>query len=289
LNWVEVSLELQADLAEPAAELLSRVAPNGVAIELVDERARVRAWLPDDSELADRRQQLDEGFWHLSQIQPFPEPDFKVIEDESWEVAWKKQYQPIQIGEKLQILPSWIKQEDKARIPIYLQPGMAFGTGAHTTTRHCLEALELLVIEGDSIADLGCGSGILGIAAARLGAGRVVALDTDPQAVKLALENVERNGVAKQVQVLRGSLTELQVEDPSLGFDLIVANIRAAVLEAFIEGGLSNHLAPNGRLVMSGILAEQLDSLVETARTDDLQVERTLDSGDWRSVIFERS
>ena len=281
-------MDLEPDLAEPAAELLRRVAPNGVAIEMLPDTVRVRAWLPDDGELPDRRGRLDEGFWHLGQIQSFPEPEYKLVKEEPWEVAWKEHYQPLEVGERLQILPSWMKQESGTRIPIYLEPGMAFGSGAHTTTRHCLEALELHVTADDFVADLGCGSGILAIAAARLGAGRVVALDIDLQAVKLARENVLRNRVADRVQVMLGSMAELETAGGSRGFDLIVANIQASVLEDLIQTGVSGYLASGGRVVMSGILKDQLDSLVDRGNRGGLFVERTLITGDWHSIVFER-
>ena len=289
MNWLEISLELHADLAEPAAELLGRIAPNGAAVEMLDEGVRVRAWLPEDDELAARKQQLEEGLWHLSQIQPFPEPAYKFIEEEPWEITWNEHYQPLEIGEQLQIVPSWMEPENDDRIPIILEPGMAFGTGAHTTTRHCLEALELLVTEGNSVADLGCGSGILAIAAARLGAEKVVALDIDSQAVLLAQENVLRNRVGDRVQVLEGSLAELRNVDHAHGFDLIVANIRASALEDFIQAGISRDLAGDGRIVMSGILAEQLDSVLEIAELGGLQTEQVMREGDWRSVVFSKA
>ncbi len=281
-------MDLDADLAEPAAELLGRIAPNGAAVEMLDEGVRVRAWLPDDDELAARKQQLEEGLWHLSQIQRFPEPAYKFIEEEPWEITWNEHYQPLEIGKQLQIVPSWMEPENAERIPIILEPGMAFGTGAHTTTRHCLEALEILVMDGISVADLGCGSGILAIAAARLGAGLVVALDIDAQAVKLAQENVLRNGVEDRVQVLDGSLAELRTVGEGHGFGLIVANIRASALEDFIQSGISRDLADGGRIVMSGILEEQLDSLLEKAKMGDLQTERVMKEGDWRSVVFSK-
>lgn len=281
-------MELHADLAEPAAELLGRIAPNGAAVEMLDEGVRVRAWLPDDDELADRKRRLEEGLWHLGQIQPFPEPVYKLIEEEPWEITWNEHYQPLEIGEQLQIVPSWMEPEDDVRIPIILEPGMAFGTGAHTTTRQCLEALELLVEDGISVADLGCGSGILAIAAARLGAGEVVALDIDAQAVALAQENVLRNGVGDRVQVLEGSLAELRRVAEGHDFELIVANIRASVLEDFIQDGIARELTAGGRIVMSGILDEQLDSILEKAMSGSLQIEQVMQAGDWRSVVFSK-
>lgn len=288
MKWLEISMELNADLAEPAAELLGRIAPNGAAVEMLDEGVRVRAWLPDDDELADRKRRLEEGLWHLGQIQPFPEPVYKLIEEEPWEITWNEHYQPLEIGEQLQIVPSWMEPEDDVRIPIILEPGMAFGTGAHTTTRQCLEALELLVEDGISVADLGCGSGILAIAAARLGAGEVVALDIDEQAVALAQENVLRNGVGDRVQVLEGSLAELRRVAEGHDFELIVANIRASVLEDFIQDGIARELTAGGRIVMSGILDEQLDSILEKAMSGSLQIEQVMQAGDWRSVVFSK-
>jgi len=281
-------MDLDSDLAEPAAEILSRVAPNGVAVEMLPVGVRVRAWLPEDEALPDRRRRLDEGLWHLGQIQSFPDPHYKLIEEEPWETSWNEHYQPLEIGERLQILPSWMKQEGNSRIPIYLEPGMAFGTGSHTTTRHCLEAMELLIAAGDLVADLGCGSGILAIAAARLGAGRVVALDIDEQAVRLARENVQRNGVADQVRVTNGSISELERAGAARGFELILANIRASVLEDLIQAGVSRQLTSDGRIVMSGILDDQIQSLVDLGNSGGLLLERTMESGDWRSVVFAR-
>jgi len=289
LNWLEISLELHTDLAEPAAELFGRIAPNGAAVEMLDEGVRVRAWLPEDDELAARKRQLEEGLWHLGQIQPFPEPAYKIIEEEPWEITWNEHYQPLEIGNQLQIVPSWMEPENAERIPVILEPGMAFGTGAHTTTRHCLEALELLVKDGISVADLGCGSGILAIAAARLGAVEVVALDIDAQAVTLAQENVLRNGVGDRVRVLEGSLAELRGVREDHTFELIVANIRASVLEDLIQSGISRDLTVGGQIVMSGILEEQLDSLLETAQVGDLQTEQVMAAGDWRSVVFSKA
>jgi len=286
LNWLEISLELHAELAEPAAELFGRIAPNGAAVEMLEDGVRVRAWLPDDDALPARRRQLEEGLWHLGQIQPFPEPEFQFVEEEPWEIAWKDHYQPLEIGERLQILPSWMESDDSPRIPIFLEPGMAFGTGAHTTTRHCLEALEELVTDGISVADLGCGSGILGISAARLGAGEVIALDIDGQAVKLAQDNAVRNGVADKVRVFEGSISALESTTVGQSFGLILANIRASILEDFIRAGIDQQLKAGGRIVMSGILEDQLDPLLELAKETNLQTERIVSTDDWRTVIF---
>ena len=286
MNWLEISLELHADLAEPAAELFGRIAPNGAAVEMLEDGVRVLAWLPDDDALPARRRQLEEGLWHLGQIQPFPEPEFQFVEEEPWEIAWKDHYQPLEIGERLQILPSWMASEDSPRIAIILEPGMAFGTGAHTTTRQCLEALEELVTDGISVADLGCGSGILGIAAARLGAGEVIALDIDGQAVKLAQDNAVRNGVADKVRVFEGSISELDSTTVGQSFGLILANIRASILEDFIRAGIDRQLKVGGRIVMSGILEDQLDPLLELAKDTNLQTERIVSTDDWRTVIF---
>ena len=287
MNWLQVTLELQPDLAEPAAELLGRHAPHGVAVELVGSLARVRAWLAEDESLPTTQRQIEVGLWHLGQIQPFPEPSYELVENEDWEEVWKSQYRPIQVGERLQILPAWMENEPKSdgeRIELYLEPGMAFGTGTHTTTRHCLEALERQLRTGDNVADLGCGSGILAIAAALLGAAKVYAVDIDQKALELSRENIRRNGVQDRVRVLEGSLAAL----PSGQFELVVANIRASVLETLFSEGMAGRVSDGGLIVLSGILEEQAAAVVRSAKAAELELAEVRSGGDWRTLEFRK-
>ena len=293
-RWIEVEFHLSGELADPVAELLTRLAPEGVALEqdpaAPDGAVRLRAWLPNDQALPSRRLALEEGLWHLSQIQPIPPPTFRAIPDVSWSDAWRDLHHPLPVGARLVVLPPWAQAPEGPRLPICIEPGMAFGTGSHPTTRQCLEALETLLRPGALTADLGCGSGILSIAAAKLGARRVLAYDTDPLAVAAAQENAVRNSVEALVQVELGSLTQLRAH-PAVQqgeLELLVANIYAGALEQLLSQGMGDCVAPAGIVVLSGILEEQAEPLVASATAGGLALQETRSDGDWRTLILER-
>ena len=203
MSWLEVSLNVNGELAEAVADVLARFAPNGVVVEngvyfkdaddpgtSLDE-VNVRAYLPVDGKLEETRQRLEEALWHLGSIQPLPEALFTPIADQNWMEAWKEHYKPIPVGEKLIIVPAWLESPDATRIPIRIDPGMAFGTGTHPTTQLCLEPLEKYIQPGMDVIDVGCGSGILSIGALKLGAGRALAVDIDQAAVDATRENAD--------------------------------------------------------------------------------------------------
>ena len=287
---MEVSLRLQAELAEPAAELLGRLAPNGVALEGLDdhwEAVLLRAWFPVDGLLVGRQRELEAGLWHLGQIRPFPPPSFRSVAEQDWAEIWKREYQPLAIGRRLMVIPSWSAPEPGERLVVRLEPGMAFGTGAHPTTRHCLEFIERDLRPGDNVLDLGCGSGILAIAAARLGAGRVLALDTDPLAVELARLNVQRNAVDGLVKVELGSFPADGAEriDP---VELLVANLHSDTLIEMLQAGLANWVHPGGRLLLSGLLDTDLPNLRAAGHAAELEEVELRATDDWRTVLFQR-
>ena len=288
---MEVSLRLRAELVEPAAELLGRLAPNGVALEGLDDRweaVLLRAWLPVDGLLAGRQRELDEGLWHLGQIQPFPSPTFHSIAEQDWAEIWKREYQPLAIGRRLMVIPSWSAPDPGGRLVVRLEPGTAFGTGAHPTTRHCLELIEQILQPGDTVLDLGCGSGILALAAARLGAGRVLALDTEPLAVELARLNVQRNALDAQVKVALGSFPADGRErvDP---VGLLVANLHSNTLVEMLQAGLAAWVRPAGRLLLSGLLDTDLPTLRAVGERAELREVELRATDDWRTVLFQRA
>lgn len=293
-RWIEVEFNLAGELAEPVAELLVRLAPQGVAVErdpnAAGDTVRLRAWLPDDSGLPARRQALDEGLWHLGQIQPIPEPSFRTIPQVGWSDAWRDLHHPLPVGSRLLVLPPWATAPDDSRLALRIEPGMAFGTGTHPTTRHCLEYLEALVRPGMLVADLGCGSGILGITAARLGARQVLAYDTDPEAVAAARENAARNAVEGVLQIQPGSLAELRAH-PAVRrgeLQLLVANIYAGALEQMLAQGLAEVVAGSGQVVLSGILEDQADGLVAAAEAGGLTLRESRAEADWRTLLLKR-
>jgi ribosomal protein L11 methyltransferase len=301
VKWLEVSLTLDGELAEAVADLLARHAPGGVVIEtsrIEDDPGEghaagpviVRAFLPADDALADRQQSLEQGLWHLGQIQALPVPVYQPVEEADWSETWKAHYRAIPIGRRLIILPAWLPQPPGGRLPLILDPGMAFGTGTHPTTQLVLATLEDHLQAGQVVADLGCGSGILSIAAARLGMSRVLAVDIDPQAVEIARQNVERNGLSDRIRVEPGSLEILEqaIQASGLGFDLIVANILAPVLEEMLEQGLPRLVEPGGLIVLSGILDYQAASLAERAAAHGLPLLETRAQADWRALVLKR-
>jgi ribosomal protein L11 methyltransferase len=205
------------------------------------------------------------------------------MEDQDWAEAWKAHILPLAFGRSFIIQPSWIPLEPTTRRPILLDPGLAFGTGAHATTRLCLTAIEDFLRPGDCVVDLGCGSGILAIASALLGAGRVLALDIDPVAVGVARENVERNGVSGTVRVEEGGLEAIGEAQPHL----LVANIQASVLTEMLEKNLARSVRQGGLLILSGILDTQSGAVLEAARLRGWEALEVRQEDDWQALLLK--
>ena len=298
MSWLELSLNLNGELAEAVTEVLSRYASGGVAIEMAADNngalsaesdVLVKAYIPIDGQEDEQRRRIEESLWHLSQIQTLPELELRIIREADWQTSWKKHFQPIAIGKRLLIIPPWITVEEIEREVIVLEPGMAFGTGLHPSTRLCLEALEDILQPGDNILDIGCGTGILSIAAVLLGASHVLAVDTDEIAVQATRENAERNRVAEYIRVESGSLEQVKIlQTESQKPDLIVANILSHILLDLIRSGLATYMKPQGRIILSGILAEQVEALVNLAADGNLELIDARSEKDWRGLIFKR-
>lgn len=299
MNWLEVSLTVSAEAAEAVSEVLSRFAPEGVAIEATQFQVtpddfgipvgpvKVRAYLPVDEHLEAVRARLEESLWHLGQILPLPAPAYQPIADTDWAEAWKVNFKPIRIGRRLMVVPAWLNPpllpEDVA---IRLDPGMAFGTGTHPTTQLCLAAVERHVQPGQAVIDLGTGSGILAIAAARLGAGPIEAYDIDPEAVRVARENAAANGVAASITVAQGSLAELRALGRQAPF--VLANILANIIVRLFSEGLADLVAPGGLIVLSGILDTQAFEVRAALRQAGLEVAAQEHIEDWVAIIARK-
>jgi ribosomal protein L11 methyltransferase len=287
LKWLQVSLTLDEELAEPVSELLHRHCQGGVILEAsqIDEQIEIRGYLSLSPDSHSARQKIEEGMWYLSRISPLPEPVFEIVEEQNWAEAWKQHYRPILVGKHLLVLPAWLENPQPDRIPILLDPGMAFGTGTHPTTRLSLEALENHLQPGNAMLDVGTGSGILAIAAAKLGAASVVGLDVDPVAIESAQENLRRNKVEWVVHLDRGSIQDCPSD---VKFDLIVANILTPVLLQLVEQGLTDRVRKGGKLILSGILDHQADEVKSASRRHGLEVIQELSWKDWRAIILSR-
>jgi ribosomal protein L11 methyltransferase len=326
MDWLQVSLTVNGELAEAVADVLARFAPNGVTTEqavdfLNDEDEgtpvgpiTVRAYLPENESIAETRLKLEQSLYFLGMIQPIPEPVFTPLADQNWMEAWKLRYKPIPVGKHLIIVPAWLESPDASRISIKINPGMAFGTGTHPTTRLCLELIEgqffsketkpvtgkksTLDCHPSSIIDIGCGSGILSIASLKLGAEFALGVDIDEASVKASRENAEANGIpADQFAIGLGSVTEVlsgRFYAPSHDgvnkirkAPLVMTNILAPIIIRLFDSGLASLVSSGGALILSGILTEQTQGVISAAERHELKLveKRTLD--DWVALLMQ--
>jgi len=321
-SWLEVSLNVNGELAEAVADVLARFAPNGVMTEqgvkyTDDEDAgtpagpiTVRAYLEMNDQVEEKRQKLEESLYYLGMIQPIPAPVYKQIADQNWMEAWRQHYKPILIGQKLLILPAWMDSPEPNRVAIRIDPGMAFGTGTHPTTQLCLELMERAILDirdskngkrgatNDSqlsnielrVIDVGCGSGILSIAAVKLGAKSALGVDIDPGSIKNSRENAETNHVDDELILGVGSVQEIL--DGKFAFSkapLVVANILAPVIIRLFNAGLADLIEENGAIILSGILQEQAQSVIEAGQARGLGLNERKQLGDWVALTMSRS
>lgn len=270
MGWISVSVETDCGHAEALADALIDAGALSAAIEDADagtaaekpqfgepgsittpgwDRSRIAALFDPDAEVAAAMAEAAAAAG-LDAVPTFSTED---VAEQNWVQLTQSQFEPIRVSQRLWIVPSWHEAPDAGAINLVLDPGMAFGTGSHPTTRLCLEWLEAQVRGGESLLDYGCGSGILAIAAARLGAAEVTGVDIDPQAVIAAEANAERNRVSARF---------VDSAEPVDGeFDIVVANILSNPLKA-LAPAICARVRPGGRLALSGILAEQAEDLI---------------------------
>lgn len=313
-SWLEVSLVVDGELAEAVAEVLARFAPNGVVIESTAVTAeaddseghaigplRVAAFLPVDDKLEETRQKLEESLWYLGRIQPLPPASIQFVQETNWAEAWKQHYHPIAIGKGLEIVPAWLENPDPNRVPIRIDPGMAFGTGTHPTTQLCLELIENYYQQFNipdpslhskidrKVIDVGCGSGILAIAALKIGAERALGVDIDPEAIIASRDNAVLNEVDGLLELGVGSLSEVLAGAFSINkAGLVLANILAPVLVTLLNEGLGDLLLSDSWLVLSGILAEQANTVVDALGKNGLILLEQKQIGDWVALAAKK-
>ena len=293
--WLEMSIAVAPDAVEQVAAAFDQYG-QGVAMEYAVESSRdgdvvnvpagapvtVRTYLPlADPEVEDRRARVQEATSHLGQLQ------VRTLRETDWANAWKEYFFVHRVGEHTVIVPSWREAEYAPRpddIVLLLDPGMAFGTGLHPTTRLCLRAVEELVRPGQRVIDVGAGSGILSIAAARLGAAQVEAVEIEPVAAAVCLENVVRNGLNSIIKVHQGALDAVPTEP----FDLLLANISIRTL-LDLRPMLAAAVKPGGTAVLSGVLAERVEELIVALLADGWQHVRTDHEQDWVAARLRRT
>ncbi len=295
-DWVEISVACDSAAADDLAAYLSRYCAGGAAVEQLrtdpngrDLEARwcVKGFVPADDQAT--QQKIEIALLLLSRDGSISEPMVRTLLHRDWAEAWKEHFPVLHIGRRLVVAPTWRHHAPaEGEVVIRLDPGMAFGTGLHATTRLCMVGVERLVQPGDHVLDVGTGSGILAIAAALLGAAHATAVDIDPICVQVATENARLNGVAERVTVSLGSLDSGGAPRVSLvqetGFDLVLANILAEVIVDMAHD-MPRVLRSGGHLVASGILAEKADAVITALEDVGLQVLERLEETGWAALI----
>jgi ribosomal protein L11 methyltransferase len=301
-EWLELAAETEPEAVESVSAVFAEYG-QGVAIEQVVESSRdgdivnlpanapvlVKTYLPvADPSTPERRAHIEKAIWAFSQLRKVGPLQVRSLRETDWANAWKQYFFVHRVGRRTVIVPSWREAEYEPQpddAVLLLDPGMAFGTGLHPTTRLCLRALEDIPIKpGMRVMDVGAGSGILAIAAARLGATNVEAVEIDPVAAGVCQQNVERNSVGDVVSVRLGTL-QGEPDDP---FDVVLGNISIAAL-LDLHPLLAAQLRPGGLAVLSGVLAERADELWETLRQAGWRPERTDFEQDWVALLLRRA
>ncbi len=299
MNWLEVSVRVPSHGVELVADIFSELGAGGVVIE---DEAVVRRWqaktLPEewgvpeecvpsglpvvvaylpvldgpDSPLEELKSKVEKLGMH-----PAPQIAVRVVAEEDWSECWRAYYRPARVSPRLTVVPAWESYQPRdGEVVVRLDPGMAFGNGAHATTLMCLRLLEEHLSPGQLVYDVGTGSGVLAIAAALLGAGRVVAVDIDPVAVRVARDNVAINGLGDRVEVVAGSLLGPVSEKAGL----IVANIIAGVIVDMAPAA-ARLLLPGGGFIASGIIAGRADEVEEALNRAGFNILKRVEEDGW--------
>lgn len=301
-RWIEVSLATDGEAAEAIAQELQDYCHQGIAIEQADieaglwddgdvplaTRVIVRGYFADDAQAATTQADITRVLGYMNMMYPMPQPVFSYVNDEDWAEAWKVHYHPVRLGKRILIRPRWIEVVPaEGDIVISLDPGMAFGTGTHPTTQLCLEALEDLVQPAIDVLDLGCGSGILAIGAALLGARNILAVDIDSVAVDVTVENARDNGVGDYITAAQGGLEAALATGRT--FDLVVVNILAKVIVPMCAQGLGETVRVGGKAIFSGLIDTQIEEVETALRQTGLTPVARRQTGDWVLIEAVRS
>ncbi|MBI2777913.1 MAG: 50S ribosomal protein L11 methyltransferase [Chloroflexi bacterium] len=303
--WLELAVEADIEAVEAVSEILGRVAPGGASVEpafeLVDEGlgarvdpsrpAIVRAYVPARDPASAERAVLEAtaALGHLQAfgLRPIGSLTTRIVDEADWAEAWKRHFPVIRVGRRIVIRPTWRRHRASPDdVVLALDPGMAFGTGLHPTTRLCLAALEGAAdrgtLDGARVLDVGCGSGILAIAAARLGAASVLGVDIDPIAIEATAANARRNHLARRIRARAGSLPS-----GAPAFDVVLANLIASVLVA-LATALRDELRPGGLLLASGIFEDRETDVAAAFGKVGLEVVERAAEGEWVALVARR-
>lgn len=306
MKLIQIAVQVDGEAAEAVSGVFNRYGKGGAVLEQVwngprsAPTVRIKTFLPPDESCALGR--IEEALWHLGQIYPLGTPEVRWLEEHEWTDAWKSGYKTLKIGRRVVIKPSWLDHlAGPDELVIELDPGMAFGTGLHPSTQLAVLGTEKMVQAGDRVLDVGTGSGILAILAARLGASSVIGLDIDPLALDVAKQNIERNAVQGQISVRLASLLpdsgngcgrQPELFD-SIGkwhgaFDLLLMNILADVISRSARA-IADCLNAEGRFVLAGIIESQEQTTRQALLEAGLKVTARRKRKDWIALYGRKT
>ncbi|QUH21117.1 50S ribosomal protein L11 methyltransferase [Alkaliphilus sp. B6464] len=307
MKWIEVSIKTTTEAVEAVANVLYDAGVSGVVIEdpydiilvnsdekawdYVDESlidleqgAIVKGYIPESSDLVEKIDLIEQS------ISTLPEFGLNIgtgevstleVNEEDWSTSWKKYYKPTKIGKDIVIKPTWEQYEaQEGEIIIEMDPGMAFGTGTHETTMMCVQQLEERISKESTVFDIGCGSGILSIVAAKLGAEKVIGVDFDEVAVNVAKKNVVENKVDGAVEIRHGNLMDVVKEKA----DIVVANIIADII-ILLSKDIKGFLNSDGLFIASGIILDKIDEVEKNLAVNGLEVIQVETLGEWAVIV----
>jgi ribosomal protein L11 methyltransferase len=300
-GWIELSVDVDHEAVEPVVELFSRYGYNeGVVIEEpftqdrdgdnvrvdITRPFRIRTFIPQETFDTSSLDAIRNGIWHLGQMRGTSDLTIETRNEEDWANAWKAHYKPVRVGTRVVVRPPWQEYEPvDDDVVVLLDPGMAFGTGTHPTTQIALQLFERLDIPGRTVFDVGTGSGIIAIAAAKLDASRVDGVDVDAVSVRQANANIELNDVGASVSIWKSDMAPGAA--PSMTYDIVVANIIARVLVEICEQ-VAAAVSPDGTLVLSGIIETKEASVIERYEALGFEISERQQIEDWIGHIWRR-
>jgi ribosomal protein L11 methyltransferase len=293
-RWWEITVTCEPSLEESVFWRLEKFGCSGTATEVRDNSSIVRAYIPHITarplDLAALSLWLHQDAILLES--PEPTATWRLIEEEDWASSWKQHWQPMEIGDRFLVVPAWLSPPDNCqRLILRVDPGSAFGTGTHATTQLCLESLEMRLLknpEEQSIADIGCGSGILAIGAVLLGARKVYAVDNDPLAIVASRSNRHLNRInPESFSINQGSVAELLEIIPG-GMDGIVCNILAETIVEILPG-ITLLAKPNSWGILSGIILDRVDIVTEALEACGWQMTALRKRGEWCCINIRRA
>ncbi len=309
MKWFEVRVKTTEEAYDAVSEMLMSIGAGGVAIEDPNDIKReiskpnsldyadqefmdslgedviIKAYFSEEKNLNELESLIKEKLIFISEFLNTGEgyTGYSEVDDEDWATSWKKYYKPLHITESVVIKPSWENYEKtENEIVIELDPGMAFGTGTHETTKMCAELIQRYVKSGDTALDIGCGTGILSIIASKLGAKEITAVDIDDVAIKITKENCRMNGAGDTVTAFTGILNDVK----PVKHDIVFANIIANVI-IDIAKSMNSYLKPGGYFITSGIIRERKQEVIEAYQGQGYSIETIIEMGEWVAISFK--